>query len=88
MQTGHSAQHPEEEWIQQFVGILFSFTCHTGPKKKKKPKNIQEHGKIMNLTPLHMSFICTRKNAEVFRGKRLNKMVITTLKSPKNRLLK
>jgi hypothetical protein len=57
-------------------------------QKKKKPKNIQEHGKIMNLTPLHMSFICTRKNAEVFRGKRLNKMVITTLKSPKNRLLK
>jgi hypothetical protein len=39
MQTGHSAQHPEEEWIQQFVGILFSFTCHTGPKKKKTEKH-------------------------------------------------
>jgi hypothetical protein len=56
--------------------------------QQKKLKSIQEHGKIMNLTPLHMSFICTRKNAEVFRGKRLNRMVITTVKSPTNRLLK
>jgi hypothetical protein len=67
------------------VGIFFSFTCHTLLPKKK---SIQEHGKIMNLAPLNMSFICTRKNAEVFRGKKLNRMVITTLKFPTNRLLK